>query len=225
MAGTRFITTLLIILASIVASVSLLSDSGHADQLPVMTQLYAPAVSTLGAESVLSLSAQPESNGFLDLATKLAIGAAVLVLLIMVTFGAWSNLTSTTTPIGRFLNRFRIDHLYMDIGLILSDDQTTPEPREPLQKSFLRSLSLDDARLVTRSLDPEKTFKEPSAGQIAEILLPGIPQKILGRVIRATPIHGLEHSFQLDVKFEPLANDQRTNLVGFIDRLKHPIRA
>jgi hypothetical protein len=225
MAGSRIITVAHVFLASIVALFFLLPEMTHAAQLPTMAQLYAPAVSTLGAESVLSLSAQSESGGFIDLATKLAIVTAVLVLVTMLTFGTWSSLTSETTPLGKFLNRFRIDHLYMDIGLAFRESDSSPQPVPCPQKSFLRSLSLDDARLVTRSLDPGNIVKTPAAGQIAEILLPGVPQKISGRVIRATPIHGLKNAFQLDVKFEPLASDQRTNLVGFIDRLKHPVRA
>ncbi len=184
------------------------------------SQLYAPAVSALGAESVLSLSAQQTTDRVLDLATEIAIIAASLFVLVTLVLGLWSTLTSPKTAIGRLLNNFRIDHLYLDVGLILGQGKIPPGDS---RKSFLRSLSLRNASVVTSQ--PVDFDAMPSAGQVAELSLPGISSPIKGRILRAIPVPGLKGSFDIDLAFDELGDEDRNQLANFIRDLKRPIRA
>ena len=183
------------------------------------SQLYAPAVSALGAEGVLSLSAQQTTDRVLDLATEIAIIAASLFVFVTLVLGLWSTLTSPKTAIGRLLNNFRIDHLYLDVGLILGQGKSGSGE---VGKSFLRSLSLRDASVVT--IQRAGFDDVPLAGQAAELTLPGIPSPIKGRVLRAIPVPGLNGSFDVDLAFNELAEEVRNHLANFIRELKRPVR-
>jgi hypothetical protein len=186
------------------------------------SQLYAPAVSALGAESVLSLSAQSTTDRVLDLATEIAIIAASLFVVLTLVLGIWSTLTSPKTAIGRLLNNFRIDHLYLDVGLVLRTGQGKTGDY-PVSKSFLRSLSLRDASVVTSQSTGDDV--PPVPGQLAELALPGLPSPIKGRILRAVPVPGLKGSFNLDLAFDELAANDRASLANFIRELRHPARA
>lgn len=186
------------------------------------SQLYAPAFSALGAEGVLSLSAQSTTDRVLDLATEIAIAAAALFVVLTLILGLWSTLTSPRTAIGRLLNNFRIDHLYLDVGLVLG--QQGKDNPTGSRKSFLRSLSLRNATIVTSYAADELagTSAGPAVGQQAQLSLPGIASPIKCRVLRAIPVPGLQGSFNLDLTFDDLATEDRTQLANFIKDLRHP---
>lgn len=185
-------------------------------------RLYIPAAIALGDEGVLSLSAQSTATeNTLDLASEIAIIAATLFVGSILTLGIWSTVTSPKTALGRLLNNFRIDHLYLDVGLILNQaSHALPGDR----KSFLRSLSLRRASLVT-NIDAEgSSVTPPTIGQFAELSLPGVSNQLKGRIIKATPIAGLQGSFQLDLAFDDLPEEVRASLAKFIHELRHSVR-
>lgn len=184
-------------------------------------QVYMPAATALGAEGVLSLSAQSTTDSVLDLASEIAIIAATLFVASILILGFWSTVTSPKTALGRLLNNFRIDHLYLDVRLVLDQGSLVTSGS---RKSFLRSLSLRRASIVTSIDSQGPSATPPLAGQIAELSLPGLPVPIKGRVIKATPVSGLQGSFNLDLAFDNLPNEARTGLVAFIQELRHPAR-
>jgi hypothetical protein len=184
-------------------------------------QVYMPAATALGAEGVLSLSAQSTTDSVLDLASEIAIIAATLFVGSILILGFWSTVTSPKTALGRLLNNFRIDHLYLDVRLVLDQGSLATSGS---RKSFLRSLSLRRASIVTSIDSQGPSATPPLAGQIAELSLPGLPVPIKGRVIKATPVSGLQGSFNLDLAFDNLPNEARTGLVAFIQELRHPAR-
>ena len=225
MVKTRIITAPAIQLASLVAiCVACFGASGIAlaESLGQWSaQVYMPAATALGAEGVLSLSAQSTTDSVLDLASEIAIIAATLFVGSILILGIWSTVTSPKTALGRLLNNFRIDHLYLDVRLVLNQGSLAiPGSR----KSFLRSLSLRRASIVTSIESQGASPTLPLAGQIAELSLPGIPVPIKGRIIKATPVSGLEGSFNLDLAFDHLPNEVRKGLVAFIQELRHPAR-
>ncbi len=202
----------------------------------ILAQLFFPTATSIGSgfgsafgsafgiEDVLSISAQSTTDRVLDLATEIAILAATLFVVAILILGIWSTITSPKTSLGRLLNSFRIDHLYLDIGLNLNPSTPT-EPR----KSFLRSLSLRHASLVTsQPLLPGQSalaFAVPLPGQPAELSLPGMPGLLKGRVIKAAPVNGLEGSYNLDVAFDVLPAEVRASLANFIRGLRHTTRS
>lgn len=175
-----------------------------------------PGLTALGAEGVLSLSAQSTTGGVFDLATEIAIYAATLFLVSIVALSLWSTLTSPRTAIGRLLTSFRIDHLYMDIGLFWN--QRTGNAG----KAFLRTLSPRRAVVVVSHVTQANP---PAAGQQAEVALPGFASPILGRIVRATPVSDLAGAFTVEIAFESMGSETRANLISFISDLRRPLRA
>ncbi len=229
MIKTRFITAPAIQLASLVAGLVSIWVAGFGmgeialgDSLGQWsTQVYMPAATALGAEGVLSLSAQSTTDSVLDLASEIAIIAATLFVGSILILGIWSTMTSPKTALGRLLNNFRIDHLYLDVRLVLNQGSLAITES---QKSFLRSLSLHRASIVTTIDLQEPSAMAPLAGQVAEFSLPGISVPIRARVIKAIPVPGLQGSFNLDLAFDHMPSEVRSGLVAFIQELRHPTR-
>ncbi len=174
-----------------------------------------PAFSALGAEGMLSLSAQPTTDHVLDLATEFAIYAAALFVFTITVLSLWSTFTSPRTAIGRVLTSFRIDHLYMDIRLSWNKRAGSAS------RAFLRSLSPKRAVVVANQDDASPA---PGTGQQAEIEIPGLQVPIVGRITRSTPVKGLTGSYTLEIAFDQLAADSRANLLTFIAELRKPLR-
>lgn len=176
---------------------------------------FTPASIALGAEGVLSLSAQSTTDRVLDMATEFAIYAAALFVVTITVLSLWSTLTSPRTAIGRLLTSFRIDHLYMDVRLSWNKHAGSAS------KAFLRSLTPRRAVVVANQ---GEASSPPGNGQPAEIDIPGVSGPIKGRIVRAAPVEGLSGSYTLEIVFEELADDSRASLLSFIAELRKPAR-
>jgi hypothetical protein len=190
------------------------ASTGLASRLSVSA--FAPALTALGAEGVLSLSAQSTTDRVLDLATELAIYAAALFVISIVSLSLWSTLTSPRTAIGRLLTSFRIDHLYMDVGLFWNQRAGNAG------KAFLRTLSPRRAVIVANNVPANMP---PASGQQAEISLPGFAAPLAGRIVRATPVSDLAGTFTVEIAFDQMGSETKADLISFISDLRRPLRA
>ena len=176
---------------------------------------FASGFTALGAEGILSLSAQSTTDRVLDMATGFAIYAAALFVVTITVLSLWSTLTSPRTAIGRLLTSFRIDHLYMDVGLFWNKRSGSAS------KAFLRSLSPKRAVVVANQ---GEAISPPSYGQQAEIEIPGVNGPINGRIVKSAPVEGLSGSYTLEILFDELADDSKASLLSFIAELRKPVR-